>query len=79
LYLSREINDPAIKKYNKERLTHLFIVKLFGERRRKYRAKMNTFMIKKKDSSPKKSLSKYRKMGKPLIRDGVIIKFTDGL
>jgi hypothetical protein len=50
---------------------------MFGERKKKYRTKVNMVMGKKKDTQPKRPLFIYKKMVK--FRNGVLIKFIDGI
>lgn len=48
MYCMREVDDPVIKVAHKEKLSSTFILKVFGDRRRKYREVVNTFLGKKK-------------------------------
>jgi hypothetical protein len=50
---------------------------MFGERKKKYRTKVNMSLGKKKDLQIKRPLFKYKKMAK--FRNGVLIKFIDGI
>lgn len=55
MYCSREIDDPSIKVAKKEKLSSTFIMKVFGDRRRKYRDTINGFLGRKKEPVMKKS------------------------
>jgi hypothetical protein len=37
MYCLREVDDPVIRVAHKEKLSNTFILKIFGDRRRKYR------------------------------------------
>jgi hypothetical protein len=54
MYCLREVDDPVIKVAHKEKLSSTFILKIFGDRRRKYREVVNTFLGKKKEVIIKK-------------------------
>ena len=48
MYCSREIDEPSFKVAKKEKLSSTFIMKVFGDRRRKYRDTINGFLGRKK-------------------------------
>lgn len=48
MFCLREVDDPVIKVAHKEKLSGTFILKIFGDRRRKYREVLNTFLGRKK-------------------------------
>lgn len=56
LFCCREVDDPAIKRALREKLTVHFITKLLGDRRKKYREMVHAFLGVKKAVVQKKPL-----------------------
>lgn len=78
MFCSKEVEDPTIKRAHREKISNTFIQKIFGDRRRKYREVVQTFLGKKKVVIEKKPSFGRKKPPKKETKDAVVIRYLDG-
>lgn len=57
LFCNKEIDEPVMKRVPKEKLSGIFLLKMFGDRRRKYREMINNYLGKRRVSIKQANLS----------------------